>query len=207
VLFAPSAGWGAKQWQPQRYAELAKRLAEAGHRVLVNGGTAADEATIAEITTAGDAIRVDSDVAQLIALTRRARLVVGGDTGPVHLAAALERPVVALYGPTDPARNGPFFIGSRVRVVRSPTSRVDYARYQRIEAGLATVTEDEVLASILTLLNGPTGERPRSPSTADGFGTDIFVESTFKTAAFRTDSLFKSLQKEEPETKQADANG
>jgi len=53
-------------------------------------------------------------ISELIALTRRARLFIGGDTGPLHLAAALRVPVVAIYGPTDPARNGPYGRGACV---------------------------------------------------------------------------------------------
>ena len=76
-------------------------------------------------------------VAQLIALTRRVALVIAGDTGPLHLACALARPVVGIYGPTDPARNGPF--GTRARVLRSPESRRDHSR--RAEPELAvTIT-------------------------------------------------------------------
>jgi len=212
VLLSPSAGWGAKQWQPGRYAELARHLAEAGHRVLVNSVAAVDEQIIAEITDGGRAVRVDSDVAELIALTRRARLVIGGDTGPVHLAAALGRPVVALFGPTDPGRNGPYFVGAKVRVIRSATSQVDYARYQEIEAGLATVTEDLVLQAALELIDGSSGERAavrapvRDREMTDGFGTAAFQNATtWKTAAFRTDSLnLEPEKKDEPEAGKAD---
>ena len=56
----------------------------------------------------GGAQLISCTVAELIALTRRARLFIGGDTGPLHLAAALRIPVVAIFGPTDPARNGPY---------------------------------------------------------------------------------------------------
>jgi len=216
VLLAPSAGWGAKQWQPWRYAKVAKHLTEAGHRVLVNAVADVDEAAINEITQAGDAVRVDSDIAQLVSLMRRAKLVLGGDTGPVHLAAALGRPVVALYGPTDPGRNGPFFVGAKVRVIRSPTSRVDYARYQQIEAGLATVTEDEVLASALQLLEVDSAERPEFKpqpdpealvleQVKDGFGTEAFASATtWKTSAFRTDMLQLELQRIEAEKAEAE---
>jgi len=54
----------------------------------------------------GNAFELRCNIGQLIALTRRARILVGGDTGPLHLAAALEIPVVGLYGPTDPGRTG-----------------------------------------------------------------------------------------------------
>ena len=72
-----------------------------------------------------------ASLAQLIALTRRVALAIAGDTGPLHLACALGRPVVGIYGPTDPSRNGPF--GTRFRVLRSPESRRDHTR--RAEPG------------------------------------------------------------------------
>ena len=59
----------------------------------------------------------------MIALFRRASLVVGGDTGPVHVAAVLGVPTVGLYGPTSARRNGPY--GPRVAALQSPTSRMD----------------------------------------------------------------------------------
>ena len=63
-------------------------------------------------------------ISELIALTRRARLFIGGDTGPLHLAAALRVPVVAIYGPTDPARNGPMERAASCCAVRRALHRM-----------------------------------------------------------------------------------
>jgi len=93
---------------------------------------------------------VPCSVGQLIALTRSARLVIAGDTGPLHLAAALKRPVVALYGPTDPARNGPY--GTRSRVLRHASSRKDHTRHAETEEGLMQITTDEVVSAAFDLL-------------------------------------------------------
>ncbi len=152
VLLAPTAGWGAKQWPIERYRELASRLDKSGYTVLVNAGSKADLAVTQAVAADAPAQVVECDVAQLIALTRRAKLVVGGDTGPVHLAAALGRPVIGLYGPTDPRRNGPYFPGSKVQVLRHASSRLDHARHAQTEAGLAKITEDEVVAAAFGLL-------------------------------------------------------
>ena len=73
-----------------------------------------------------------------------------GDTGPLHLACALGKPVVGIYGPTDPSRNGPF--GSRFRVLRSPGSRRDHTRHEAPEAGLLTIQPDDVLRAADELL-------------------------------------------------------
>jgi len=131
VLINPGAGWGAKRWPVQRYDAVAQGFIDLGFRILVNAGPG--EEKLAEVIargTSGAAIPLACTVAQLIAITRRVTLVVAGDTGPLHLACALGRPVVGIYGPTDPSRNGPF--GARFRVVRSPQSRRRAARRRRI---------------------------------------------------------------------------
>jgi len=89
-------------------------------------------------------------VSQLISLTRRVRLFIGGDTGPMHLAAALKVPVVGIFGPTNPARNGPF--GTRSIVLRSPESATTHARHKQPEAGLLTITAAEVIEAASNLL-------------------------------------------------------
>jgi heptosyltransferase-1 len=93
--------------------------------------------------TSGAAIPLATSLEQLIALTRRIALFIAGDTGPLHLACALRRPVIGIYGPTDPSRNGPF--GTSFRVLRSPLSRRDHTRHPEPEPGLLTITPDEVL--------------------------------------------------------------
>jgi ADP-heptose:LPS heptosyltransferase len=62
-------------------------------------------------------------ITEMLALFRRATLVVGGDTGPVHVAAVLGVPTLGLYGPTSTRRNGPY--GPRVAAIQSPTGRMD----------------------------------------------------------------------------------
>jgi heptosyltransferase-1 len=151
VLLAPTAGWGAKQWPSERYGAVAAELARRGFRVAVNAASE-DDATAQAVVRAstGTAVVVPSDLPELIALTRRAKLVIAGDTGPLHLAAALERPVVALFGPTDPARNGPY--GTRVRVLRHGAERRDHRRLSEPEAGLLEITVDEVVEAAVELL-------------------------------------------------------
>ncbi len=151
VLLVPTAGWGAKEWGTERFGELGVRLRRRGLRVLVNGF--ADDVADDVARLSGGAV-VRSSVAQLVALTRRAGLVVGGDTGPVHLAAALGRPVVTLFGPTDPERNGPYFPGAKVTVLRDASSVTSYKRSAATEAGLARITVDAVEAAAGALLGG-----------------------------------------------------
>jgi heptosyltransferase-1 len=144
VLISPGAGWGAKRWPVERYAAVAKSLADRGLRVLVNAGPGEEPLAGAIVQGAGGAAAaLTCSLTQLIALTRRIALCIAGDTGPLHLACALGRPVVGIYGPTDPSRNGPF--GTRFRVLRSPDSRRDHARRAAPEAGLLTIQPEDVL--------------------------------------------------------------
>ena len=136
AFIAPGAGWGAKRWPAERYAAVAQGLKERGLQVLVNAPPG-EESLAAPIAAAGAAIPFTATLPQLIALTRRIALCIGGDTGPLHLACALGRPVVGIYGPTDPSRNGPF--GTRARVLRSPESRRDHTRREAPEPGLLTI--------------------------------------------------------------------
>lgn len=156
VLLAPTAGWGAKEWPPERFGAVARALARAGHRVLVNAGSPHDGVALRVIAASeGKAQLVPCSLAQLIALVRRSRLVIAGDTGPLHLAAALGIRVVGLYGPTDPARTGPWTnCGiSRVRVLRDPASVTDHRRHRTTEAGLLHIEVEEVIDAAQELLS------------------------------------------------------
>ena len=151
ALLNPGAGWGAKRWPVERYAEVACGLSRRGFRVLVNAGPAEEQmADLIVKRTSGAAIPLAMSLQQLIALTRRAALFIAGDTGPLHLACALGRPVVGIYGPTDPSRNGPY--GTKFRVLRSPLSKRDHTRYPEPEAGLLTIEPDEVMRAADELL-------------------------------------------------------
>jgi lipopolysaccharide heptosyltransferase I len=152
AILNPGAGWGAKRWPAGRYAEVARGLASEGLQSILNYGPGEEElARSAENASAGAARALSCSISELIALTRRARLFVGGDTGPLHLAAALQVPVVGIYGPTDPARNGPY--GTRSFVLRSQESLTSHARRTEPEAGLLAIGSDAVVASARRLLS------------------------------------------------------
>ncbi len=149
ALINPGAGWGAKRWPAERYAAVARGLAGRGMRVFVNAGPG-EEALAETIVSGAAAAMVCASLDQLIALTRRIALCVAGDTGPLHLACALGRPVVGVYGPTDPVRNGPF--GTRATVLRSPVSQRDHSRRHAPEAGMLTIEPEDVLRAAGALL-------------------------------------------------------
>jgi lipopolysaccharide heptosyltransferase I len=110
IVLLPGAGRPQKQWPVERFAALAKQL---GSDALVAWGPREEELARA----VGAEVAPPTDFRELGFLLSRARLVVGADTGPLHLAAALGTPLAGLYGPTDPARNGPY--GQLDRVVES----------------------------------------------------------------------------------------
>ncbi len=158
VILNPGAGWGAKRWPSERYGQVAKELARDGLCSLVNYGPGEEElAAAVEAAGEGAARKISCSVSELIALTRRARLLIGGDTGPMHLAAALKIPVVAIFGPTNPARSGPF--GTRSIVLRSASSMTDHSRHSEPEHGLLEITVGEAVAATRKLLQGHVAER------------------------------------------------
>jgi len=151
ALLNPGAGWGAKQWPADRYGEVAQALASDGLISVINFGPGEEElAQIVKNTSGGTARPISCSVSELIALTRRARVFIGGDTGPLHLAAALRVPVVAIYGPTDPGRNGP--CGTRSKVLRNPASGTSLSHTSDRDAGLLQITADEVIFAARALL-------------------------------------------------------
>lgn len=151
ALINPGAGWGAKCWPLDRYAAVARKLIERGFWVLVNAGPGEEPLANSIVQKAnGAAVALSPSLERLIAITRRISLVIAGDTGPLHLACALGKPVVGIYGPTDPSRNGPF--GARFKVLRHPESRRDHTRYEEPEPGLLTIQPEQVLEAAQELI-------------------------------------------------------
>ncbi|HWR16912.1 MAG TPA: glycosyltransferase family 9 protein [Terriglobales bacterium] len=152
ALLNPGAGWGAKQWPAERYAEVTRELGNQGIRSLINYGPGEEElARIVESQSDGHAIAATFTISQLIAVTRRASLFIGGDTGPLHLADFFhDVPIVAIFGPTDPARTGPQ--SKKSIVLRDPSSITSHKRVKNAEAGLLNITAAEVLHAARELL-------------------------------------------------------
>ncbi len=152
IIVNPGGGWVTKRWSPENYAELLRLMGqhnrELGWRILLTGSPD-EEVLIREILEqAGSpqAVYFASTVTQFIALARRAKLLVGGDTGPLHLAAAVGTPIVAIYGPTDWARNGPF---SPTDITLYNSGPIDHTRRSRNPAYLQGIAVESVLRAIL----------------------------------------------------------
>ena len=112
VAFAIGANWPNKRWPVEHFAALADRLYRAHYVPVLVGGGRLDETLAQDIMAACEIPPVNlvgrTNLKQLAHIFTRAALVLGGDTGPVHLAAGLRRPTVMLMGPTDANRNGPY---------------------------------------------------------------------------------------------------
>jgi lipopolysaccharide heptosyltransferase I len=156
ALINPGAAWPNKRWPPDRFGAIAKRLRDAtGLRPLVLWG--AQEAGLADAVVAassGAATRApETALADVIALSRDAALMISGDTGPIHIAAAVGTPIVGLYGPTWPERNGPWHPDDQV-VSRADVCECHHKRQcQRAARCIDDITVDEVFAAVERRLN------------------------------------------------------
>jgi heptosyltransferase I len=109
VVINPGGNWATKIWEPERYGELASKLMNDGLPVVVTWGPGEETLVRRLVRRAGDGVReVPTSLEELVALCEKAKLFVGGDTGPMHFAAAAGTPVVSIFGPTSSDRNGPF---------------------------------------------------------------------------------------------------
>ncbi|HEY7213433.1 MAG TPA: lipopolysaccharide heptosyltransferase I [Thermoanaerobaculia bacterium] len=140
VLLHPGAGWPNKRYPPEWWGQAAQLLrAQTGlpTRVAAAHGEE-DLARRVEAAGGGSVLTVPApDLATLATLIRRARLMLGGDSGPTHLAHALGTPVLMLMGPTDPERHGPYAAQERALYKRLPCSFC----YQRLEEAKACLLE------------------------------------------------------------------
>jgi heptosyltransferase-1 len=140
ALASPLAGWGSKQWPLEYYQQLGALLqARLGMPLVLNGAPG-------QVPAVPGTLIHESGVAGLIDATRRAALVVGVDSGPLHLAAALNKAGAAVYGPTDPIRNGPY--GGDFQVFRAPDVRTTHRRAVMIDPSMRAITPEQVFAAL-----------------------------------------------------------
>jgi len=159
VVLSPGGGWGSKCWPVERYAALHNALArERGWRTVLNAGPGEEKLVSAFQAQARvtKPVQLTLTLRQLVALLKRAKVLVSGDTGPLHLAAVLGTPVVGLYGPTDPARNGPY--GPRAVVVRHrEKATITYKHEEETSPALLAISVEEVVAAVNRALEASGG--------------------------------------------------
>jgi lipopolysaccharide heptosyltransferase I len=156
VLIHPGAGWANKVYPPERWGEVARRLREAtGLSTLVAMAYGEEKLALAIEAAGGGAAQTvpAPDLPTLAALLRRARLVLGGDSGPTHLAHALGTPILMVLGPTDPERNGPYGAPERAVWRRLPCSFC-HRRFGEAKACLLEIPADRVAGRAAELLQG-----------------------------------------------------
>ena len=151
ALINPGAAWPNKRWPAERFGEVAAFLREVRGLpsvVLWGPGEEALAETVVRSSDGAARIAPATRISDLLELSRAASLILSGDTGPLHIAAAAGTPTVALFGPTDPARNGPWSAGDQV-VSRYAACGCHYARRcHEARWCLDEVTVAEVTAAI-----------------------------------------------------------
>jgi len=156
VLIHPGAGWGNKRYPPEAWGEVARLLHDShGVRagILVGLGEEQLAEAVAQASYGSAEVFWAPDLHQLGSLLRQADLVIGGDTGPVHLAHALGRPVLCLMGPTDPETCGPYGAIQAVVWRRLPCSFC-HQRYDQTMPCLAEVPPSVIAERAGQLLQG-----------------------------------------------------
>lgn len=164
VVLSPGGGWRSKCWPPERFGALCNTIRDSlGLRCIINHGPGEESLAAAVRDSSDDAAPIfyNGELGQLMALLRNAICIVGGDTGPLHLAVALGTPSVALFGPTDPARNGPYpgSLGASTPidiVLRSPGAITTYKRSTQVDPSMLEIEVDTVLESVRRLVEART---------------------------------------------------
>ncbi|MGB9405840.1 MAG: glycosyltransferase family 9 protein [Candidatus Acidiferrales bacterium] len=156
-VMSPGGGWRSKCWPAERYAQFHREIfSRLGWRGVVSFGPGEENLAkqVLESGAPGDRNRpllLPMHLTQLMSVLRRAKFMVAGDTGPLHLAAALGTPVIGLYGPTDPARNGPY--SERAAVVRKAhPGETSYKRRPSDSAAMLRIEVADVANAVNQLL-------------------------------------------------------
>ena len=151
----PGGGWKSKCWPAERYGGLGARLNRAyGWRGVVTYGPGEDGMAEQVVTASGGcSVAIPLPLGPLMATLEGAKFVVSADTGPLHVASALGAPCVGLFGPTDPARNGPYSRDDvTVRNLRSV--QTTYQRGSSYAASMLSITVEQVAAAVEERLRG-----------------------------------------------------
>lgn len=151
ILLNPGAAWPNKRWPPDRFGALAAVVRERHelHSVVLWGPGEEELAARVVRASAGAAFAAPATTLPgLLALARAAKLMVTGDTGPLHLAAAVGTRVVAVFGPTDPGRNGPWHPAD-LTVSRYETCECRYKRRcRRVRPCIDEISVEEVARAV-----------------------------------------------------------
>ncbi len=160
VLIHPGARWWFKAWPPERFAALADAIGEGlGAQVMIAGGprdVPTAEAIRRQMRYPAIPVAGETSILELAAVLRRCRLFIGNDNGAMHIAAAMGTPVVALFGPTNPAEWGPWGDGHVVLYKGFDCRRCWWSSGCRLGEGncLQQITVDEAMVAVRQVWNG-----------------------------------------------------
>ena len=153
AVLNPGAGWRSKCWSPENFGVVADALhKEFSMQVILNGGPGEEQLTrqVQAACRNSDPLAFIGNLPGLIALLRRSCLLIGPDTGPLHLAAALGVPTVGLYGPTAPQRNGPY--GGHHKFLRPGNAQTTYKHSNARGSTMDLIRPEQVLEAVRQLL-------------------------------------------------------
>jgi heptosyltransferase I len=153
VLASPFAGWKGKEWPLDRYDQLGQCLKKEGIVLVLN----VSEQQARQVSHLKHVTLHVSSLDGLIHATRMATAVVGVDSGPLHIAAALKKPGVAMFGPTDPAQTGPFH--SPMQILRAPNAKTTYKRGKQVDPSMSDIQLKQVMDALAALSNSRVADR------------------------------------------------
>jgi heptosyltransferase-1 len=156
IVLSPGGGWRSKCWPPERFGELCRKIRDQLNvRCVVNCGPGDENLAAAVKSASGTAEPVvyDGELGQLMALLQGAQCIIGGDTGPLHLAIALGTKAVAIFGPTNPARNGPY--PPQPFVLRDPAAVTTHKREAQTNPSLLKISVAQVFDAVKQRLGDP----------------------------------------------------
>lgn len=160
LILDPFAGWKTKLWPDDHWIQTARLAAQEMNlrSMIFSGPGERDHAVSLAQKIDGAVVAPETTLLQYVALLRQcARAKIAADTGPMHIAAAVGVPVVGLYGPSDPARNGPHFTGARYKLLQDesqPCANTFNRRCSYHKPGdcMATLSPDMVVRALQELL-------------------------------------------------------
>jgi len=156
VVLSPGGGWRSKCWPADRFGALCQKIREdLNLRCVINYGPGEADLAAAVKAASGNAepVAYDGELGQLMALLQNAICIVGGDTGPLHIALALGVKGVAIFGPTNPARNGPY--PPQPIVLRDPEAQTTHDRATGTAPSLLKISVEQVFAAVQQRLGDP----------------------------------------------------
>jgi len=149
VVLSPGGGWRSKCWPAQRFGELSQKIREELNLPCVINYGPGEETLAAAVKSASghaDPFLYDGELGPLMALLKGAQCIVGGDTGPLHLAIALRTKAVAIFGPTNPVRNGPY--PPQPFVLRDPAASTTHKRETQTNPSLLRISVAQVFDAV-----------------------------------------------------------